>query len=259
MTTELSKKDSQELEARGEAAAAGALAGIDRTKLKLPLIKLAQPGSNEVSDGDAEAGTFINSLTGENLGETVELVIVHAFGGRFYSPDDEDQTYVASGDVAPSSWPEKYAGKLFADIPDAHEQWDRRSNDPNDSHQWGSGPLIQTTHNYVGYRPEEPSLPVRVSLKGTSSKTAGKIDSLLIFAGQPWNTVVSFGSARRESRKGKPYFVWTAEQVRQTTAEERERGIELSLLSQEAEHRYTGDDAEKAPAPAKAAGGIDVA
>ena len=259
MSEELSTKDSQEIAERGEAVAAGALAGIDRTKLQLPLIKMAQPGSNEVSDGEAEAGTFINSLTGENYGETVEVVICHAFEGRFYSPDDEQQVYVASGPVAPDNWPDQFAGKRFADIAEAHEQWSRRSNDPEDSHQWGSGPPIQTTHNYVGFRAEEPSLPVRVSLKGTSSKTASKIDSLLVFAGQPWNATIKLGAARRESRKGKPYFVVTAEQGRQTTAEERERGIELSTLSQEAEHRYTGDAQEKRTAPAPSGGGMDVA
>src|SRR5687767_4311614 len=113
MSTELTKGQQAELEAREEALVGQIKSKFDRDDLILPQVRLAQGLSKAVQEGDAKAGEFVNTLTGENYGTGFGLVIVDYFKGRFYSPKGDDRSYVAIGDVAPDSWPEEYRGKHF--------------------------------------------------------------------------------------------------------------------------------------------------
>jgi hypothetical protein len=223
---------------RDEAALAEqAVSGIDSKDLVLPVIQMTQQLSRAVTDGNAESGHFYNTVTGEDYGDSIEFVIVGYAKGRFlvYGRDtDEERTYVASGDVAPDSWPEEYAGQAFVDIPDAEEQWRARANDRNDSHEWGSGPPIVTTHNFVGFVTSEPSMPARVSISRTSAPAAKKILTALRFSGRaPWASTFNLAIDSREKRN-KPYFVITAQQGQQTTPDQVESAQALASSIQEA-------------------------
>lgn len=260
--SEVEKATGAELAQREEELVAGALAGIDSEDLALPVLKVTQQLSGEVTRGDAESGQFVNSITGDVYGDSVDFVVVHYFKGRFYAPEDEERVYVAQGEIAPSNWPDGLAGKRFADLPLAEEQWKARSNDPDDDQEWGSGPPIQTTRNFIGFVTEDPDTPVRLSLKGSSTPAAKKIETIMRFGGAPWRQTIKLTTDSRENKRKQPYFVVVARKGEPTDAPTREKALELAQIAQEAEFKLVGDEADEgkgAKRSEKPKGGIDVA
>lgn len=256
--------ESTELTTREAELAAGALEQIDQADVILPLVKLTQQTSREVQDDEVESGHFVNSVTGHDYGEAADVVVVQYFKGRFFADDDIEngKAFVATGDVVPSNWPDIYAGQRFADIPDAEETFKRLANDPDSPLEWGSGPPIQTTYNYVGFTPDEPGVPLRFSLKRSSTPAARKINTLLRFARAPWDATVHLSTVKRADKQGRPFYIIQAVQGRQTTSEERQAAVELSGLVQDAAVKFAGDDADdqaqgKAK-PAAAEGALDL-
>lgn len=255
--------DAGELAKRDEELAANALAGIQKEDLQLPVIKVTQQLSREVTDGDAESGHFVNTLTGEDLGDNIELVVCHYFRGRFYAPREgefEGRTFVAGGDTAPSTWPAEYAGQKFVDIPDAEETYRERVNAGDI--EWGRGPKITTTHNYIGYLLDDPGIPVRVSLMRTSAPAARKINTLISFGNRsPWNAAIKLETELRQDKQQRPFYVVKATQGRQTSADEISAAQTLALEAQNASFQLTGDEQladSKTPKAKTPAGGIDV-
>lgn len=232
MSTEIEKADEAALQTADDAAA-GVLGALqeDTDDLVLPVLKVTQQLSNEVESGDAESGQFVNSLTGDNYGDAVELIVCGYFKGRLLAPRDADQVYVAQGDVAPQSWPEEFAGRRFDEIEEAEELTRERANAPGGV--W-EPPLIQTTHNYIGLLPDAPDLPVRLSLKSTSVPAHRKIKTLLTFApgGRAWANVIKLGTARKTNKANKPYFVVEAARGRETTPEEQQAAVKLAVQFQ---------------------------
>lgn len=252
-----------DLAKRDEELAAGALAGIHKEDLQLPVIKVTQQLSREVTDGDAESGHFVNTLTGEDLGSEIELVVCHYFRGRFFAPREgefEGRTFVAGGDTAPSTWPAQYAGQKFVDIPDAEESYRERVN--AGEIEWGRGPSITTTHNYIGFLLDDPGIPVRVSLMRTSAPAARKINTLISFGNRsPWNAAIKLEAELRQDKQQRPFYVVKATQGRQTTAEEISQAQTLALEAQSAAFQLTGDEQlaeNKSDKPKTPAGGIEV-
>lgn len=243
-----------------------AISGIDEEDLVLPVIQVTQQLSRAVTDNKVSSGHFYNAVTGRDYGDELEFVIVGYQKGRFYvhnRDEDDEKSYVASGPVAPDSWPEQFAGRNFADIPEAEEQWKARANDPNDDHQWGRGPEIVTTHNYVGYVVDEPGLPARIGLSRTSAPAAKKINTVLSFSRRsPWASTFKLTLDEREVRN-KPFFVVQASQGRQTETDEISAATELATRIQQAgAFALTGEEAvaeEKATAkPDTPKGGVEV-
>lgn len=245
---------------RDEALAKGALAAVDTSKLTFPVIKLTQQLTKEVAAGDIESGHFLNTLTGEDYGDAVDLVISHYYVGRFYSPKGEDNVWVANGPIAPSSWPDKYKDQPFADIPDAEENFKARAN--AGEIPWGSGPPITTTHNYIGFVPDQPELPVRLSLMRTSAPAADKINTLLLFGGgTPWSSVIHLEAKLKTDRQDRPYYVVQASQAASTDADQRERARDLAGLAQQRQSELpaSAEDTKPTAKPPKPDGGLDVA
>jgi len=236
VSTELAAQPGADLANVDEAAlAANAIGQIEDADLVLPVITVTQQMSRAVTDGDVESGHFYNAVSGEDYGDELQFIIVAYAKGRFYvhNRDEEDErTYVASGPVAPDTWPEEYAGKLFADIPDAEEQWKVRSN--AGEIEWGRGPTIVTTHNYVGFVKGETGIPARIGLSRTSAPAAKKINTILRFGGSaPWASAVKLTLDRREVRQ-KPFFVVKATQGEQSAPEEIEAAKILAVQIQQA-------------------------
>lgn len=207
---------------------------IDSTKLLLPALKLTQSLTQEVQDGDVEKGHIINSLTGEDYGESVEVVISAYFPGFFYSDRETGKSYVAQGDVAPDNWPEEYAGQAFADLPDGEEQWKAAVNAKE--HDWGNGPPISTTHNFVGYVVTEDGavdLPVRISLMRTGKKAADKLKTLLWSARAFWDRTFVLKVVSKVSND-RPYYVYDVAQGSTTPAGLRQEAIKLATSYQKA-------------------------
>lgn len=247
MSTDLTTTDDAtgiaELSAEEAELAASVRGKIDRRDLILPMLKLAQGLTAEVSEGKATAGQFVNSLTGEAVDGPVELVIVDYIKGRFFSPRDAG-TYVAFSDVVPDNWPPEYAGQHFADLDDAEERYAERAN--SGAIQWGSGPPIRTTFNYVGFPVDDPDLPVRVSLQRTSRDAARKLNTLLDTSPTPWGRVYELTAVRKESDNGS-YYVFDVGRGRKTSEDERKIAVQLiKSIRGAANVTYHGDEETEA-------------
>lgn len=265
--TDLTKNPTrEELEAMSDELAAGAVAGIDRSDLVLPTIKPTQQLTREVVDRQVDAGVWLNTVTGDDYGPDIEFVIVGYVKGRFLvhkRDTPEEKTYVANGPVAPDTWPEEYAGRHFADIEDAEEVWKKRSNDPDDDHEFGKGPPITTTHNFAGFVKGE-GIPARLGLSRTSATAARKILSVLEFSTRaPWASAFKL-SLKLEEKGGKPYYVARATQGEQSDAETVAQAQRLAYdIKQSGAFALDGSEVEEADKdkgakPETPAGGVEV-
>ena len=270
--TAVAERESQELTPAEQAeldVAKGAVQGLDDEQLTIPVLKIAQQLTAEVTEGDADSGNYVNALTGEDLGQEIEFVVAAVYKGRFYKRGKKDEdlpgeigkVYVASEATAPSNWPEEWAGKPFADIPEAEEQY--RVRVQNDEIEWGGGPPIRTTYNFIGFVPEDPGLPLRLTLMRSSAPAARKAITLIKASGVPWKHVFELDTERRENAERQPYYVASVKRGRQSTAEERAEALRLSQTVQSSNYKSAGDESlddeeDRRKAAAKDSGGIDV-
>lgn len=257
MSSTTDRTESTEIAERNEAELIADVRGeIDAEDLLLPMLKIGQGLSAEVSNGDARAGQFINSLTGEAKDGPVELVVVSYRKGRFFSPENSSEAYLAFGAVAPDNWPAEYAGQHFADLPDAEEQYSARAN--SGDIEWGSGPPIRTTFNYIGFEVSDPTLPVRISLQRTARKAAQKLNTLIAASPAPWAFVYEVTTVARDNAKGK-FYVPQVRRGRKASDDERGRAVELARTLQAAEVKYHGDAEPEREAPSQDPDALSVA
>lgn len=239
-------------------------ANIDKRNLILPILKLGNQLTAEVKAHKAESGDFINSLTGQNYGRELELVLAGYFEGRFWKDPSTKQTYVSQSEVIPATWPHPDAGKPFAESLESEERWRERVN--AGEIKWEGGPPISTTHNFIGFVVgEDESAPVRLSLMRTSVKAAKTILSLISFEKQVWDRTLRIFSTETSGAEG-PYFVASASRGDVTTGEQRQAAVELATGIRNAqatssiEYHGDGDDepaAREAPKAGKDAVDID--
>lgn len=241
--------------------------------MSTPILKVGQALTKEVTEGDAVAGEFINTLTSEGLGTTVEFVNAYYNRGRFASDRETNRAFVAYESTIPDHWAdllgEKYVGTPFSEHPDAEEEFKRACNAKE--RDWGKGPLISTTHNFTGLvlvetgEEDEPiSLqPARLSLKRTDVPAAKKILTLqrLTLRGKPpWDIVLRLSTIRKASGEYSSFVINPSDlkKVRDTTSEEKELASQLALAAAQGRVKSVGDDTDVATAPASR-GGLDVA
>lgn len=251
-----------------EALVAAAKAGLetDISQIRIPFVKIGQSLTKEVKARDAEEGDWINGLTGEVYGRSVHLVIVDAFKGRFWKDKKTNDTYTTGkGEaVIPEHWPHPESGKFFADAEDAEEQYRAavRANEKD----WGSGPGISTTYNFVGLllvegedgETELQEFPVRISLMRSSAKAGRNLETMLHLNRAPWDQVYELETRDATSSRGEPYMNVTVKQLRKTTPEERQVAVGVAQLVHTSDAvAYDGEVEEDAPkAPPKSKGGI---
>ena len=220
------------ISAEEEAALATRVKGqVDRSKLQLPAIKVVNGLSKEAAE--VKQGTLVNSLTGEQYGESVDLVISDFYYGRFYAPKGGGKAYTARGDVVPESWPEEYAGQRFVELDDAEEQWKAAVN--NNEHPWGSGPPIQTTINFVVTLADSPGYPLRLSMKSSDTPTANKLLQMIDMSPTPWAFAYRVSSEGRPTPNGSgTYYGFKAEQVGPVSDEQRQAAVKIAQAFQQA-------------------------
>jgi len=227
------------------------------TDLVVPVLKVCQSLTSEVVEGHAKPGDFINSLTQENHGNEVELVIAAYQKGRFYSDKETGRAYAAIGPVAPSSWPEEYAGKAFTEIDDAEERYRELVN--ADKFEWGTGPSISTTHNFIGFVAGS-EVPIRLSLMRTNNGAARKLKTMLRFAAAPWDNVFVLRTEAQRSSRNEPFQSVVVKQGGKSSPEQRDMAVAIALAVKS--DRVADADAtaiEDAPAkPEKADGSLDL-
>lgn len=228
---------------------------IEESELVVPRLKIGQALTDEVKEGDARPGDLIHSLTGEVYGSAVELVIVQAFKGRALR--EKGQFYSANNTpVVPDNWPERYRGLHFVDVPDAEEQFKARANAGDV--EWGSGPPIYTTHNFVGLVLRDGELedfPVRVSLSRGSAKEGKNWVTMLKIARAPWDLVFELSTQEARSRNNDDFFKAKVKQLRKTTPEERQAALEVAQLINGGDTAVVfdeGQDDEEGGRPAQA-------
>lgn len=242
--------------------------------LQIPILKIGQPLTREVQAEQAEPGEFINTLTGDGLGNELDFIVAYYQQGRFAADRETNKAYVAFGDVIPDAWEPllgaQFVGTRFDEHPDAEEVYKERVN--NKEIEWGKGPSISTTHNYTGIalvpvRDEDGNptdevemQPVRLSLQRTNMPAVRKINSLkkMSLRGQPFfNRVFNLSTERKSFAKG-PAFLLVPKMGRETDIEERLAAADLAKLvraGRVADNQASADD--KPVEPAKN-GGIGV-
>jgi hypothetical protein len=230
------------------------------TDLVVPVLKICQSLTAEVVEGEAKPGDFVNSLTQENFGSEVGFIIAAYQKGRFYSDKDTGRSYAAMGEVAPESWPEEYAGRAFTSLDDAEERF-RDAVNAGDI-EWGTGPKISTTHNFIGFAENSP-VPVRLSLMRTNAPAARKLKTMLRFSQAFWDQVFILRTEKKTSNRNEPFQALMVKQGGKTTPEQRQAAVQIAMAVKsnrvaadtEAEARAMADKPTK---PAKAADALEV-
>lgn len=206
-----------------------------------PILKIGQPLTREVQSEQAEAGEFINTLTGEGIGTKIGFIVSYYQKGRFAADRDSGRAYVAFGSTIPASWSdlvgEEFVGTPFDEYPDAEETYKERVN--RKEIPWGKGPLVSTTHNFTGLAlvsgvegedDPEPQ-PVRLSLQRTNMPAVRRILTLkkASLRNRPfWEVVFDLGTEKKQFDRGAAHLL-TVKLGRQTTPEERAVAADLAL------------------------------
>jgi hypothetical protein len=244
---------------------------IEDDLFQTPILKIGQPLTKEVQSEQAEAGEFINTLTGEGVGTKIGFIVAYYQRGRFAADRDSGRAYVAFQSDIPPHWAdlvgEEWVGTPFTEYPDAEETYKERVN--SKQIEWGKGPLVSTTHNFtglavvsgVGDEPDELQ-PVRLSLQRTNMPAVRKLLTLrkASLRNRPfWDKVFDLGTEKRQFDRGAAHLL-TVRLGRDTTPEEREEAAQLALAV--AAGRVTDNAASDAatdrPVEPEAKGGLSV-
>lgn len=259
-----SPQEIQELQARQEAE-------FDSDLFSTPILKIGQALTKEVAEGNAEKGEFINTLTGEGLGDKLEFIVSYYQKGRFAVDRKTNRAFVAFGGLIPQAWEDlvgaEFVDTPFSEYPDAEETYKQRVN--NKEIEWGKGPLVSTTHNFTGLIVVEPLAgsddeaelqPVRLSLQRTNVPAAKKWATLLKSLRNKsfWDRAFDLGTYNKEFATGSAYLL-NVRLGRETNADEKAQAVELAQAV--AAGRVEDNSAEAAidaPTAPKAEGALDV-
>jgi hypothetical protein len=218
LSEELTTTESAELaalEQQEAELAQAAKAQFENVGIQVPRIDVRQGSTKEPPD-DADLGDFFNTVTGVVYGKEIDFLVSAFHKGRFLggqrSPDGK--SYGAGPEaIVPAHWPAQYAGRVFAELPEAQETYSRLVDEGEFA--WDKGPAIQDTYVFTGFviqadGEEVEPFPVNLSLKSTSTKTAKKVITLVRALRNTWLKSVNLTTEREKNAKGEPYFVVTS-------------------------------------------------
>jgi hypothetical protein len=219
-----------------------------------PILKVCQSLTAEVKSGDAEPGEFLNTLTGDSLGNEVDLIIAYYRKGRTARDRETGQYFVGPFDTIPAWWSDLhidnrttvgdagFVGSPFSEFPEAEEQYKKRVNAKE--HPWGKGPIVSTSYNYIGLvlvpaiegDPDDQDRlePVQLSLQRSNKSAADKIGTIkrAQLRQKPfWENVFHLSTVERSFKGGESYVV-QVKLDRPTTNAEREQAMQLALAAQ---------------------------
>lgn len=199
------------------------------------------------------------------MGTSIGFIVSYYQAGRFAATKD-GKAYVAFSKEIPEQWEplvgEEWVGGLFTDYPEAEERYKERVNAKEI--EWGSGPLVSTTHNYTGHvlvpgaEAEDESflIPGRLSLKRTDVPAHRKLRQLkqMLRLRTFWDLVFDLSTSERSAGRHSSYVV-NVKAGRATTDDE--KLIAVALAQQVAAQRVTDNSVQEiegdAEAKAKAA------
>lgn len=241
-----------------EAALAQVVRGqVDARRLILPNVKLTQNTTAEVSDDLVAAGRFFNTLTQTDYGPSIEFVTCALFYGYFHR-DADGKAFSAREDVVPAHWPEKYAGRRFDELDDTEDNFRDLVN--AGEREWGKGPPISTTYNFVGLVVGDATpLPVRVSMMRGLTPVAQKIETLISVSSAPWDRTFVLTAEKRVSARNEPFFGLNLAQGGKTDPELRQQAVSVAKQFIEAQQaggiELAGEEADEDASPTRKRGG----
>lgn len=242
-------------------------------QFQTPILKVCQSLTKEVKEGDAEAGEFLNTLTGESYGTMVDFIVAYFQRGRAASGKDGRYYVAIAQDTIPESWKdlvgEEFVGTPFDEYPDAEEQYKKRVN--AGEIEWGKGPQVSTTYNYTGLvippglegELEDPEpMPVRISFLRSTKPAHDKLMTLkrALLRNKPfWNVVFTLSTTAKSFGRNDA-FVVNVKKVRDTTDAEQLLAVEVAQAVVGGRVRDNAEAAEAGSAPVApdAAGGLGV-
>lgn len=243
-------------------------------QVQTPILKVCQALTKEVKEGDAEAGEFLNTLTGDSYGTAVEFIVAYFQRGRAASSKDSRYFVAIAQDLIPESWSDlvgpEFVGTRFDEHPDAEEVYKERVNAKEI--EWGKGPLISTTYSYTGLVlptrvegeevDEEELMPVRISFLRSTKSAHDKLMTLkkATLRNKPfWDVVFNLKTASKSFGRNDAFIV-NVSKARSTTSDEKERAVELAQAVMGGRVRDNAEAAEAGSARAEpdAKGGLGV-
>lgn len=270
-STDVAVAGAQELEVAAKLAeleaqiAADNQADSDVSDFQIPLLKIGQGLTTEVTDGDARPGDFINALTREALGTEIQFVVAAFQKGRFDHGIRGERRARKAYNIKNVPWKDDpFFGRPFTEHPDAEETYAKRVN--NGDMEWGKGPRISTTYDFYGYvltaDPDETPIPVCLSLMRKNKKPAQKWVTILnaVLRGRYWDCVFDLSTEQQRNDQG-TFYTLNLKQARKTTAEERMEAVDLAQRVKNLNVNIVGadDDTEGKPVvEPDAAGGMEV-
>lgn len=254
----VAKQDETSTEVAGRSAEElDALAGSFKSKVKksdivMPGLRLIQPMSKAAEEQVAKPGEWVNSLTGENYGDTISFIIAGHFYGVSYANRDEDFFASIPGGadtVIPNNWPHPDAGKRFGESDAFEDRFKERLNDPTDDlNDWGAGPDFSVTYNFVGFRVGAPGNLERLGLARTSAPAAKKMLSLATEMDRyPWGHAYNI-STRKVEENGNKYWVAEIERGDAVEGDDLEAIVDLAVTlhhASESDIVFEGDNPDE--------------
>jgi hypothetical protein len=230
---------------------------------QVPILKVCQALTKEVREGDAEAGDFLNTLTAESYGTSVDFIVSLFQQGRSASLKDGRYRNAIDTDIIPDDpfWVDlvgqEFIGTRFDEHPDAEEQYKKSAN--SGAIEWGKGPPISTTYNYTGLvlpraiegEDDEDPMFVRISFLRSTKDAHTKLRQVkkTVLRNKPfWDVVFSFSTAAKEFGRNSAYVV-NVKKSRATTDVERALAIELATAVAGGRVSDNAETAEAASAP----------
>lgn len=167
------------------------LEGLEREDITLPRIKLTQAMSDEVSNGNASPGEWLNTLSGQSYGTQFEFVPISVWKSRTLFAENRDDSPIcrsADGFVSIDGH------QCLIECP--HKAW-----------EWinGTPPRCTLGYNYLVI-PIVDTFPAITTLMKTSFKAGKALNTLLVAARCPaWHWVYEFYSVKESNSRGTYY------------------------------------------------------
>lgn len=218
----------------------GAIESLETTDLLVPKIFHMQALSQFVMDGKANAGDFVDSLTGEVLAKKSEKLEIIIFGSY--------KTMVRSK----------------KNLQDKFEYLETITITPENAREWASAPFVDGDYkNSLQYNlycllPNKMNeLPYVLSLGSTKTKTARKINTMIYKLAQinkPGAAIVFELTSVVEKNDSGQWFGLDATQGRFTTAEElikahawhvKSKSQKFTVVEEEAQVQNSNEEDEK--------------
>ncbi len=211
------------------------LEGLDRADITLPRVKLLQAMSQEVTDDNAVAGEWLNTLSGQSYGTQFEFIPISVWKSRtLFAENRDDSPLCRSADG-------------FISV-DGHRCMTECPH--NRAWEWKDGipPLCAQAYNYLLLPIDDP-FPAIVSCMKSSFKAGKALNTLMMAARCPaWFWVYEFYAIKQSNAKGTYYVAAVRKKItdgKPTASDEETRQLAEQFYRMAKSGRISIDDDEE--------------